>query len=158
MTDKQILINIKIVDFHSLDEKYRDLIDKAKLQTNTSYAPYSQFSVGAAVLLENGQVVCGNNQENAASPSGLCAERVAMFYANSHYPDVKPIAIAIAAKNKDGFLPNPISPCGGCRQSLLETENRYKSPIMTLLYGTNEIFVIDKISHLLPLAFSQEYL
>jgi len=129
MADKILNIPFEVLNFVEIERKFQQLIELAKYQTEKSYAPYSKFNVGAAVLLENGEIVGGNNQENAAYPSGICAERVAMFYANAKYPDIQPIAIAIAAKNADGFLKMPISPCGGCRQALLESEIRYKGKI-----------------------------
>ncbi|KGN77731.1 cytidine deaminase [Porphyromonadaceae bacterium COT-184 OH4590] len=146
-------IYYRSAEINDFDEQMQRLIEKAKQQTELSYAPYSNFSVGAAVLLEDGTVVCGNNQENIAYPSGLCAERTAMFYTNSQYPDIKPIAMAVAARNGKDFLENPICPCGACRQSLLETELRYKSPIKTILYGTKNIYVINSIADMLPFAF-----
>lgn len=150
---KEIKIYYRSAEINDFDEQMQRLIEKAKQQTELSYAPYSNFSVGAAVLLEDGTVVCGNNQENIAYPSGLCAERTAMFYTNSQYPDIKPIAIAVAARNGKDFLENPICPCGACRQSILETELRYKSPIKTILYGTKNIYVINSIADMLPFAF-----
>jgi cytidine deaminase len=158
MIAKNINISFSILEFDEIEPKFQNLIKLAKHQTAKSYAPYSNFNVGAAVLLENGEIFTGNNQENAASPSCLCAERVAMFYANAQHPDSKPIAIAIAARNADGFLQTPISPCGGCRQVLLETELRYKSDIKVLLYGEKSVFALNSIKLLLPLAFSQEQL
>ncbi len=150
---KEIKISYRSAEIGDFDEQLQRLIEKAKQQTELSYAPYSNFSVGAAVLLEDGTIVCGNNQENIAYPSGLCAERTAMFYTNSQYPDIKPVAIAVAAKNDKVFLEKPICPCGACRQSLLETELRYKSPIKTILYGTKNIYVINSIADMLPFAF-----
>lgn len=150
---KEIKIYYRSAEINDFDEQMQRLIEKAKQQTELSYAPYSNFSVGAAVLLEDGTVVCGNNQENIAYPSGLCAERTAMFYTNSQYPDIKPIAMAVAARNGKDFLENPICPCGACRQSILETELRYKSPIKTILYGTKNIYVINSIADMLPFAF-----
>ena len=158
MVEKILNISFKVLNFAEIEQKFQQLIECAKQQTEKSYAPYSKFNVGAAVLLENGETVGGNNQENAAYPSGLCAERVAMFYANAQYPDTKPIAIAIAAKNADGFLKTPISPCGACRQVLLETEMRYGKKIKFFLYGTEKIYAINSVQDLLPFAFSQEQL
>ena len=158
MAEKILNISFEVLDFAEIDKKFQQLIELAKQQTEKSYAPYSKFNVGAVVLLENGEVIGGNNQENAAYPSGLCAERVAMFYANAQHPDTKPIAIAIAAKNADGFLKTPISPCGSCRQVLLETELRYGEKIKIYLYGTEKIYLINSIQDLLPFAFSQEQL
>ena len=155
MQEKEIVLKYEVVSFSELEQNLQILVNKAKEQTAKSYSPYSKFSVGAAVLLENGEIVCGNNQENIAYPSGLCAERVAMFYANSQYPDIKPKVIAIAAKNDTGFLSEPICPCGACRQVLLETELRYKIPLKIILYGENKIILITNVEKLLPFAFSQ---
>lgn len=137
-----------------------DLVTQAKAATQTSYSPYSHFCVGAALRLENGVVVCGSNQENAAYPAGSCAERTAMFYANAQYPDVAPVCIAIAARRADevNFLEQPISPCGICRQVLIETETRYKVPIRILLYGENAVYELDRISYLLPFQFDSSAL
>ena len=137
-----------------LTETQTALIDKAKAISETAYAPYSQFQVGAAVLLENGEIITGNNQENVAFPSGLCAERTAMFYANAQYPDVAVCAVAIAAQTGGQWLEKPISPCGACRQSLLESETRFGRDIQVLLYGSKQIIRIDSIKSLLPFAFS----
>ena len=103
-----------------LDEQDRALIEKAKEATSGSYTPYSRFQVGAAVLLDEGTIVTGSNQENAAYPSGICAERCALFYAGAHYPEAHPVTLAIAARNADGFTEQPISPCGACRQVMVE--------------------------------------
>jgi cytidine deaminase len=108
--------------------------------------------------LQNGEIISGNNQENAAYPSGLCAERVAVFYANSQYPNVAITKIAICAENENGILKNPISPCGACRQVLLETEIRFGLPIKLILFGTEKIITITTISQLLPLHFKKENL
>ena len=123
--------------------------------TYHSYAPYSRFSVGAAVLLANGETVCGSNQENAASPSGLCAERTALFFANSHYPDIAVTAIAIAARNEKGeFVEQPVSPCGTCRQVMMESQCRGSQPLRILLYGRKCIYEVDHVEDLLPLSFT----
>jgi cytidine deaminase len=136
----------------------QDLIHSAKETIKNAYTPYSKFNVGAAILLENGEVICGSNQENAAYPSGLCAERVAMFYANSKYPKVKPTMIAIAAFSNGDYIEMPIPPCGSCRQVLLETETRYHSPFRIILYGKKKIYVIDNAKSLLPLNFDAGFL
>lgn len=153
MQNREMTIAYSTAKFDDFNEQYQRLIDRAKEQTEKSYAPYSNFSVGAAILLEDGTIVCGNNQENIAYPSGLCAERTAMFYANSQHPNLKPVAIAVAAKNEQGFLAKPICPCGGCRQALLESELRFKHPVQVILYGTQEIFLINSIADMLPFAF-----
>lgn len=137
-----------------------ELLQQAKNATQTSYAPYSHFCVGAALRLENGVVVCGSNQENGAYPAGSCAERTAMFYANAQYPDVAPVCIAIAAKRaeEETFLEHPISPCGICRQVLIEAETRYKKSIRVLLYGEDAVYEIEKVGYLLPFQFDSSAL
>ena len=125
MQKKRIEIEVKVLSFSELSEEKKVLIEKAKEASFAAYAPYSKFSVGVAVLLENGIVVVGNNQENVAYPSGLCAERTALFAANANYPNVAPKALAIAAQTGGKFLENPISPCGSCRQVILEAEKRF---------------------------------
>lgn len=137
-----------------LSAKEKEIIEEAKKYALNAYSPYSKFSVGAAVLLDNEEITGGNNQENAAYPSGLCAERVAMFYANARYPKNAPQILAIAAKNEEDFTTEPISPCGACRQVLIESERRYHSPIKLLLYGTRHTAVVESASVLLPLSFS----
>ena len=141
MKDLNIQTIIKVCQYDELSDQDKQLIDKAKEMTQHSYAPYSKFKVGAAALLANGAIVTGSNQENAAYPSGLCAERTTLFYANSQYPD------------QQDFIDNPIPPCGACRQVILETETRYKHPVRILLYGKKEIYLIKGIRDLLPLSF-----
>ncbi len=125
---------------------------------NMAYAPYSGFKVGAAVLLSNGIIVKGNNQENAAYPSGLCAERVALFSANANYPDAHVEAIAICVVKNNQITPLPVSPCGSCRQVMLETEYRYGTPIKIILLGANQINVLQSAHDLLPLCFTPKEL
>ncbi|MCK9159471.1 MAG: cytidine deaminase [Bacteroidaceae bacterium] len=144
---------IHIYQYNELDSADKKLIDAAKSATTRSYSPYSKFAVGAAVRLSNNTVVTGSNQENAAYPSGLCAERITLFYANAQYPDQAVMTLAIAAHTKDGFLDNPIPPCGACRQVMLETEQRYHQQIRILLYGEKGIYLINGINGLLPLSF-----
>ena len=135
------------------------LLDEARRATYRSYAPYSHFSVGAAVELTDGTIVSGSNQENAAYPSGLCAERTAVFYANSRYPEQPIRRICIVARNTEGqFLQRPISPCGACRQVLLEAEQRAKNAIEVLLYGADGVYIISSIKDLLPLGFDESFL
>ena len=128
-------------------------MQKAIDATNNSYARYSNFHVGAACLLENGNVVIGANQENAAFPSGLCAERTAIFAAQANLPNQPITTLAIAARNVNGLLKSPISPCGACRQVVLEIEDRYQRPVRILLYGTEGIYVFESIKDLLPFSF-----
>lgn len=151
-------IEIETCIYQELSAEDKQLIDAAKEATNRSYAPYSKFSVGAAALLNNGIIVTGTNQENAAYPSGLCAERTTLFYANSQYPDQPVRTLAIAARTQTGFLESPIPPCGACRQVLMETEQRYNQPMRVLLYGEKEIFIINGTKDLLPLSFGSEFL
>ena len=155
---KTIDLSIKI-GFGTFDELPADdqhLIQTAIAATENSYSPYSRFQVGAALRLANGKEVMGANQENAAFPSGLCAERSAIFAAQSNYPDQPVTALAIAARNEHGLMYDPIVPCGACRQVILEIEDRYKQPIRILLYGTGGVYVINTVKELLPLQFVSE--
>jgi cytidine deaminase len=135
------------------------LLARAAEICNNAYAPYSSFQVGAALLLENGEIVCGSNQENAAYPSGMCAERVAMFAASTQYPGVDFRSIAITAKSKNFVVNYPVSPCGACRQVMAEYENISNKPFKVILKGENgKIIIIKNISSLLPLAFNSSHL
>ncbi|MBP6611347.1 MAG: cytidine deaminase [Paludibacter sp.] len=149
---------ITVYTFNELTEKQQQLIEKAKEQVYKAYAPYSEFQVGAAVELENGEIFSGSNQENAAYPSGLCAERVALFFANAQYPTTAVKTIAIAAYTKGEFLASPITPCGSCRQVLLESEMRFDTDIEVLLFGTEEIIQLNNVKQLLPLCFEKSNL
>lgn len=145
-----------VAQLSELSDSERRLIEAAKESTYNSYAPYSHFHVGAAILLKNGTIVPGCNQENAAFPSGLCAERSALFAAGAQYPDQPVMMLAIAVRNSKGeFLEDPASPCGSCRQVIIETETRYKQPIRILLYGTKFTYVMDGIKELMPLSFTE---
>ena len=145
---------IKVYAMNELSETDRLLVQKAQEATLSSYAPYSLFRVGAAVLLENGTVVMGSNQENVAYPSGLCAERVALFAANSQHPVQSVKALAIAARKENGELvKNPITPCGSCRQVMVEIEKRYETTMRVLLCGTEEVYIAESARSLLPLSF-----
>lgn len=158
MKEIHIDIRIRSAAYEELDEEQRLLIDAAKEATARSYAPYSRFAVGAAALLANGVIVTGTNQENAAYPSGICAERTTLFYANSQYPDQPVRMLAIAAHNESGFVDVPVPPCGACRQVLLETEQRFRHPIRILLYGRKDILILESVKDLLPLSFGAEFL
>ena len=145
---------IKVCAMDELSETDRLLVQKAQEATLRSYAPYSHFRVGASVQLEDGTIVTGTNQENAAYPSGLCAERTALFYANSQYPDQVVTALAIASRTENGTLcQSTISPCGACRQVMVETEKRFGKPIRILLCGTEEVYIAESAQCLLPLSF-----
>ena len=154
---KETQFSIKITDYSNkseLDKSDNVLVNEASLVCDNAYAPYSKFKVGAAVLLKNGEIITGTNQENAAYPSGLCAERTALFYANSKYPDVPVVAIAVTAKNNGNFTEQPVGPCGSCRQVILETETRFKTPIKIIMVGSEKISIIENAKSLLPLSFS----
>ncbi len=154
---KSVHITLKVEE--ELNETEKKLIAAAKEATFRSYAPYSQFHVGASVLLANGEIITGNNQENCAFPSGLCAERTTLFYANSRYPDIPVKILCIAARDTSGeFTKDPISPCGGCRQVMLETEHRFGIPMQVMLYGTDGTYFIACARDLLPVAFDSESL
>ena len=157
---KNVDVDVKIFSarYEELDEADRRLIDVAKEATTRSYAPYSRFSVGAAVRLANGVTLSGSNQENAAYPSGTCAERTTLFYANSQYPDQAVECLAIVARNESDFVNTPIPPCGACRQVILETEQRFRRPIRILLFGREVIYVMEGIGNLLPLSFGIQFL
>ncbi|NNE54736.1 MAG: cytidine deaminase [Flavobacteriales bacterium] len=151
------------IDYHSysssdsLQPDDRDLLIKAREVLPSSYAPYSLFHVAAAVQLSNGQVVTGTNQENAAYPSGLCAERVAVFAAMHQFPNSAITTIAITAESENFEVDHPIAPCGACRQVLLEYEMNQKSPIKVILQGkTGRILVIDDAVSLLPFFFHEQ--
>ena len=135
------------------------LLKEAIKATGTAYAPYSNFHVGAAVLMENGDVVTGSNQENAAYPSGLCAERVALFSASAHYPGIKIKSIAITANFDGDKKLLSVSPCGDCRQVMAEYEHRYNANIRLIMTSENgKVVVIPNIKTLLPLMFNSENL
>jgi cytidine deaminase len=137
-----------------LNAEDKSLMQQAHEAGKSAYAPYSNFSVGAAVLLENGVVVKGSNQENAAYPTGLCAERVAVFSAGATYPGVAIKSIAITAKSSKISVSNPVTPCGGCRQAISEYEVLYNKPIRFLLMGeTGKVLELKNVGSLLPLRF-----
>lgn len=138
-----------------LTPEQRSLVEAARNATYRSYSPYSRFSVGAAILLSNGETVTGSNQENAAFPSGTCAERTACFYAGSRFPDAAFMLMAIAARGTDGcYVKRPIPPCGACRQALLEYETRAGHDVPLILAGEEEIYILPSIRSTLPLAFT----
>mgnify|MGYP002623269425 CR=1 FL=1 len=153
MKEYRIESVVHICGMAELDEADRELIEAAKRATKGSYAPYSRFHVGAAVRLRDGSILTGANQENAAFPSGLCAERTALFAAGAQHPGQPVVALAIAARKGKRFLAQPISPCGACRQVMSGVEDRYGIPIRILLYGSEGILVSDGISPLLPIRF-----
>lgn len=155
MKELDLVTKIRIYSYDELDATDKNLIDLAKEATSRSYSPYSRFSVGAALLLENGEILTGANQENVAYPSALCAERTTCYYASAKYPGVRFVKLAVAAFHNGIFLPNPISPCGGCRQALAEYEKLGGKPVEVMLYGTEGIYVFNSVKDLLPLCFEE---
>ena len=142
--------------YDELNSDEQHLIDMAIEATSRSYAPYSNFCVGAAVLLDNGVEIQGCNQENVAYPSGLCAERTALYAAGVQYPRSAVRMRAIAARNHEGeLLEEPVSPCGSCRQVIIETETRFHQEVRILLYGKKRIYVTNGIKNLMPLSFTE---
>lgn len=156
MKEIELVSKVKIYTCDELPESDRALVEMAKEATRTSYAPYSGFCVGAALRLADGTTVTGSNQENAAFPSGTCAERTALFYANAKYPGTAVKEMAVAAYTHGKFLKAPIPPCGACRQVILGAEERYGSPIRILLYGEEGTYVVETVKALLPLQFVGE--
>ncbi len=156
MEKKTLKTEIAIAQPAELSETDQQLIDMAIEATDYSYAPYSHFHVGASILLKNGKMIKGCNQENAAFPSGICAERSAIFAAGAQYPDQPIMTIAIAARNtKRELTEEPVSPCGTCRQVIIETETRFKQPVRIILYGKKYSYIIDSIKQLMPLSFTE---
>ena len=146
---------LAVCQLEELTAEERHLVELAIEATNRSYAPYSHFRVGAAVRLANGIEIIGCNQENAAYPSGLCAERTALFSAGAQYPDEPVEMLAIAARGTDGELTEePTGPCGSCRQVIIESETRSRRRMKILLYGSKYVYVIDGIGQLMPLSFT----
>lgn len=161
MKRKQITISYEEhADESTLSPQDDVLLQAARTQVENAYAPYSEFRVGAALRLSNGTVVYGSNQENVAFPSGLCAERVAVFAAGAQHPGVAIEALAITACAADGQpLEHPISPCGACLQSLIEYENRYRHKIRVIMQGSRgKVVVFDSIAALMPFQFDAEHI
>lgn len=159
---KKISLHIEFEQYDDITEltnEDRQLFNAAKEASLAAYAPYSNFYVGSAVLLESGKIIKGSNQENAAYPSGLCAERVALFAAGAQYPGEIVKAIAIYVRNEDSGSTDPISPCGDCRQVMAEFEHRYKKPIRLIMPTSNgKMIVSNSVSALLPFMFSSDNL
>ncbi|WP_428230219.1 cytidine deaminase [Flavobacterium sp.] len=159
---KEISITSSFIIYDTLEElskDIQDLMNKAVEVRKKAYAPYSQFRVGAALLLDNGKIVLGSNQENAAYPSGLCAERVAIFHAGSIYPEAKILKIAITAASDTNQTTAPIPPCGSCRQSIAEYEIRQDTPIEIYFMGEiGEVYKSASLKNLLPFMFDKKFL
>lgn len=155
MKEINIVTPIMSAQYDELIERDRRLVDLAREATHRSYAPYSHFHVGAAIALDNGEVVTGANQENAAYPSGTCAERTACYFAHAQYPEARFDTVVIAARGTDGEeVKSPVPPCGACRQALLEYETLAGRPVKVILVGSDEIYILPSITSLMPLAFT----
>ncbi|MEP6930859.1 MAG: cytidine deaminase [Flavobacterium sp.] len=159
---KEISVTSSFLSYDSLDElpkDVQDLMAEAVGIRKKAYAPYSQFRVGAALLLDNGKVISGSNQENAAYPSGLCAERTAIFYAGSRYPEAKILKMAITAASDTNQTKAPIPPCGSCRQSIAEYEIKQDTPIEIYFMGEiGDIYKSASLKNLLPFMFDKKFL
>lgn len=159
---KEITITTQFSSFDNTGElpaDVQDLMAKAVEIRKKAYAPYSKFRVGAAILLDNGEIVLGSNQENAAYPSGLCAERTAIFYTGANYPDAKILKMAISAASDTNPTLSPIPPCGACRQSIAEYEFKQEQPIEIYFMGeSGAIFKSDSLKNLLPITFDKNFL
>lgn len=159
---KKVEIKTQISVFDSINElpdSAKTLMEKAFEAKQAAYAPYSKFRVGAALLLENGKIVTGNNQENAAYPSGICAERVAIWKASSDYPDQRILELAITASSSSQITKIPVAPCGACRQTLSEYELKQVDKIEVYFMGEiGKVIKTDSVLELLPIAFDKSFL
>jgi cytidine deaminase len=156
MKEQIIESRIQECQLEELTAEEQRMVQIAIEGTKRSYTPYSHFHVGASVLLNNGEEFIGCNQENAAFPAGLCAERTALFAAGAEYPDEPVRILAIAARGTDGQLTDePVSPCGTCRQVIIETETRHRQPVVILLYGRRCVYRMEGIRQLMPLSFTE---
>jgi cytidine deaminase len=159
---KQISITTTFIEYQDLDElnvSEKQMMQRAVAARKNAYAPYSKFTVGCAIVLDNGEIIEGSNQENAAYPSGLCAERVAIFYAGANFPNAKILKLFISASPEDRDLELPIPPCGSCRQSIAEYESKQELPIeIYFMGGKGKIYKSDSLKNILPFMFDKNYL
>jgi len=159
MQEKKIELSFITANLSELSEQEQQLVANAKSSLKTAYAPYSGFLVGASVLLENGEIINGSNQENVAYPSGLCAERVALFYAGARYPNIKVKTIAVSVLSKNFEVNDVISPCGACRQVMAEYEEKQEEAIKVILHSpTDEVLIANTVEDLLPFMFKSPLL
>lgn len=160
MNNIRIEINLEVFESISdLPSSIQNLMNEAHQASENAYAPYSRFKVGAALQLESGEIIIGNNQENAAYPSGLCAERVAVFHAGATHPNATIVSMALTAKSLNNKVTNPVPPCGACRQVLAEYEVKQESSIAIYFMGeTGKIVKANSVKELLPLIFDNSYL
>ena len=159
---KESIISTSVFEYNNInacDSRVQQLMDHAIVAREKAYTPYSQFQVGAAIQLDSGTIITGSNQENASYPSGLCAERTAIFYAGAQYPNQKITSIAITASSTRKENTEPVPPCGACRQAIAEYEQKQKSPIAVYFMGKSGVVkMVTSLLSLLPLAFSEDYL
>lgn len=158
--EKEFKITFEAIEnYHALDETEKKLYDAAQKVRQTAYAAYSHFHVGCAILLENGEIITGSNQENAAYPSGLCAERTTIFWTSANFPEVKIKKLFVIGAPKDAVSSTPIPPCGACRQSILEYESKQFETIEIYFASLDgEIYKTKSIRDLLPFSFDSSYL
>lgn len=159
---EEIIITSKFAAYNTIEElptEIQNLFKQAVAVQKNAYAPYSKFRVGVAISLDNGKTILGTNQENAAYPSGLCAERVALYQAVSNFPESKILAIVITASSEKNEVASPITPCGSCRQSIAEYEIKQESPIAIYFTGeSGKIYKSESLKNLLPLIFNKKLL
>lgn len=153
MTEKEIRISYKEYAFAELTPEDRELVDAALEAVRTAYAPYSHFHVGAAVRMSNGVIVKGSNQENAAYPSGICAERTAMFAASASYPEENLRSIALAGGIEGVLGDNPSTPCGACRQVMAQYQRKAGAPVSVLIAARDKVLKFDRVDDILPFIF-----
>lgn len=158
MKQYEIRTHVNVLELEEMSAMERELIQRAKQATESSYSPYSHFQVGVALRLQDGEIIVGSNQENAAYPVGCCAERTALFWCGTNRPNAKITHIAIAAQTQEHFTKNPIAPCGMCRQALLEVEHHQGASIKVLLYGESGTHCVDSVEALMPLTFNADNL
>ena len=159
---REVHLKCIVYEYDSIEELpdiEQDLIRQAGESALRAWSPYSGFRVGAALLLDNGEVISGNNQENAAFPSGNCAERVALFYAISRFPESAPLVLAVTSLKKNGEITDyPVYPCGACRQVILESEKRYSKMHRLIFHGRKKTEVVNSVRDILPLCFDRDSL
>jgi cytidine deaminase len=159
---KEVKIESQLIVFDDFNELPKDIVSLMKQAQEArlkAYAPYSRFLVGAAILLDNGEIITGNNQENASYPSGLCAERTAIYYAGSQFPKAKILKMALTAGSQNQLTTTPIPPCGACRQAIAEYEVKQDTPIEIYFMGeTGKIVKSASLANLLPLGFDRSFL
>lgn len=159
---KKLKLTTEYTEFDDISELLIDdqnLMNMAIKARNTAYAPYSNFNVGAAILLDNDEIIIGSNQENAAYPSGMCAERVSIYFAGAKYPDNSILKMAISASSSLKAIDKPVGPCGACRQAIAEYEVKQNKPIEIYFTGqSGKIIKVESLKHLLPLGFDKTFL